>query len=575
MKSKLKIEHESIESIRNQFPILKKKLKNQKNLIYLDNAATTQKPQRVIDKLITYYTTTNANIHRGIHELAETATLEYENTRKQTANFLNTQPEEIIFTTGTTASINLLARALEPTIQEDDEIIISIMEHHSNFVPWQQLALRKKAKLIILDIDDNGTIPLETLKKQITQKTKILAITHYSNVLGTINPIKEIAHIAHQKNIIVVVDGAQAIPHLTIEERNLKELDIDFYTFSSHKAYGPMGVGILYGKKELLEKLDPPSYGGGMITTVTPEKSAWAEIPTRFEAGTPSVADIIAFGETLSFIQEQNMHHIITHEHNLTQHLIKTLSTIPQIKILGPPPGMQRAPLISFTIENMHPHDIAALLNQEGIATRAGHHCCMPLMNKLNIPACTRISIALYNTEEEIQHLTNTIKNIIQKTTLLSPTRWDHEVMPTTEELSSINPQQIGDGELSEEQEIYKENILDHYRNPHNKQQNPNATIIHQETNPLCGDILTFYITHNNEKITNISFNGEGCAISQAVASMLTQKLTNTTLTQAMNTTKEEILSMLGIPLGPVRMRCALLSLKTLQKGLLEKKNDP
>lgn len=388
----------NITEIRECFPILQQKV-NGKPLIYLDNAATTQKPQSVIDALTAYYSTTNANIHRGIHSLAEKATMQYEATRIALQQFLGAnEKEEIIFTRGTTESINLVAATFgKAFIHTGDEIIISQLEHHSNIVPWQLLAQEKGAIIKVIPINDKGELDLHAYASLLNEKTKLVAVNYASNALGTINPIKEIIEKAHQVGAKVLVDGAQSTSHIAI---NVAELDVDFYTLSAHKMYGPTGVGALYGKRELLEAMPPYQGGGEMIKEVSFEGTTYADLPYKFEAGTPNIGDVIAFHKAIDFIESIGRENILAHEHQLLLHATSQLSKIEGLKIIGT--ASQKVGVVSFLIEGVHHQDLAILLDHEGIAVRTGHHCTQPLMQCLNILGTTRASFAIYNTLEEV-----------------------------------------------------------------------------------------------------------------------------------------------------------------------------
>tara|TARA_Y100000310_G_scaffold345268_1_gene463247 strand:+ start:6631 stop:7863 length:1233 start_codon:yes stop_codon:yes gene_type:complete len=384
--------------IRKDFPILNR-LINNKKLIYLDNAATSQKPNQVLEAMDNFYKNSNANIHRGVHKLAEESTEQYEQAHKKVAESINSSPQEIIFTKNTTESMNLLAYSLIQDLNQDDEIVLTELEHHSNLVPWQQLAKQKGIKVKFIEINPDGTLNQDSIQKSITSNTKIVCITHISNAIGTINPIKEIIQLAKKHNALSIIDGAQSIPHIKID---IKDLDCDFFSFSSHKMLGPLGIGILYGKKELLEKMKPFLFGGDMIREVTQQDSSFNDLPWKFEAGTPNIAGAIGLTSAIDYINNTGIEKIEEHCNALTNYAMDKLSQIPNLEIYGP---KERGPIISFNIKGTHPHDIAEILNSEGIAIRAGHHCCMPLMKKLNIPGTARISFYFYNTFEEVDKL--------------------------------------------------------------------------------------------------------------------------------------------------------------------------
>ncbi|SFQ52697.1 aminotransferase class V-fold PLP-dependent enzyme [Parafilimonas terrae] len=398
-----------VAAIRRQFPVLERKVKG-KNLVYFDNAATAQKPQVVIDALVRYYHQYNANIHRGIHSLAEEATAAFEATRDTVKEFINAgHREEIIFTRGVTEGINLVAATYgRQNIKEGDEIIISGMEHHSNIVPWQILCLEKKAVLKVIPVDDNGELVMSEFEELITPQTKIVSIVHASNSLGTINPVKDIIDIAHQHNIVVLVDGAQSSVHLNID---VQEMDCDFFVISSHKVYGPTGVGVLYGKKELLEEMPPYMGGGEMIKEVTFDKTTYNELPYKFEAGTPNIADTVAFKAALDFVTEVGKENIRKHEEALTKYAMEQLSGIDGVRLIGT--AKHKTSVVSFIVDGVHPQDMGILLDNYGIAVRTGHHCCQPLMNRFEIPGTIRASFAMYNTKEEVDELVKGVAKAI------------------------------------------------------------------------------------------------------------------------------------------------------------------
>lgn len=399
-----------IEKIREEFPILHQQI-NGKPLVYFDNAATNQKPKRVIKALTDYYQGYNANIHRGIHTLAEKATRAYEDTRVAMQEFINAEHvEEIIFTGGVTESVNLVASSYgRAFLKERDEIIISGLEHHSNIVPWQLIAEEKKAILKVITITPAGEIDLDHYKKLLTNRTKIVAVNHASNSLGTINPVKEIVSMAHAVGAVVLIDGAQASAHLPID---VQDLDCDFYCISSHKMYGPTGTGILYGKKNILEKMPPYMGGGEMIKDVTFAKTTYNDLPYKFEAGTPNIADVVALKEAILFINELGKENIAAHEHNLLQYAAHKLSTLPQVKLIGT--AQNKVSVQSFVIDGVHPFDIGQMLDARGIAVRTGHHCTQPLMDSFGIEGTVRASFAIYNTKEEIDQMIEGLKRVIQ-----------------------------------------------------------------------------------------------------------------------------------------------------------------
>lgn len=390
----------NIESIRKDFPILDQEI-NGAPLIYFDNAASTQKPTAVINAIKSYYENDHSNVHRGVHSLSIRATELYEASRKKVTDYINANSSnEIIFTKGTTDSINLVAHSLTNSIKQSDEIVITTMEHHSNIVPWQELCKRTGASLKIAPIDHNGELMIEELEKLLCKNTKILALTHTSNTLGTINPIKEIITMAHHLNIKVLIDGAQAIGHQNID---VQDLDCDFYAFSGHKLYGPTGIGVLYGKEELLNELEPYQFGGEMILKVTFDETTYNSLPYKFEAGTPNMAGAIGLEKAIGYLESVNLNACVKQEEAVTEYALKQLKDFSNIKLIGN--SDNRSSIISFTIENIHPHDIGTILNQKGIAMRTGHHCTMPLMDFYNIPGTIRASFSFYNTENEVDDM--------------------------------------------------------------------------------------------------------------------------------------------------------------------------
>lgn len=398
-----------VERVRKDFPILHRSVYG-KPLVYLDSAATTQKPQSVIDAESNYYAEINSNIHRGVHYLSQTATTEYEKVRTKVQKFLGAESEqEIIFTRGTTESINLVASSFgRKNVQEGDEIVISTMEHHSNIVPWQMLCQEKGAKLRIIPINENGELILEEFEKLLNERTKLVSLVHVSNSLGTINPVKAVIDLVHQRNIPVLLDGAQAVSHLEI---NVQELDADFYAFSGHKLYAPTGIGILYGKKALFEQMPPYQGGGDMIKSVSFERTTYNDLPYKFEAGTPNIAGVIGLGAAIDYVQKIGMKAIAEHEHELLDYATSLISEIAGVKIIGT--AKRKASVISFVIDGVHPHDVGTILDREGIAVRAGHHCTQPIMKRFEIPATSRASFAFYNTKAEIDALVAAVRKVI------------------------------------------------------------------------------------------------------------------------------------------------------------------
>ncbi len=383
--------------IRKDFPILDQEI-NGAPLAYLDNAASTQKPKAVIDAICNYYNKDHSNVHRGVHTLSVRATELYEQSRSKIAQFINANSSnEIVFTRGTTESINILASSLSKSIGEGDEILISTMEHHSNIVPWQELSLKTGANLKVIPINEFGEIKLDHLEGMLNDQTKLISITHTSNTLGTINPIKEIIKMAHLKDTKVIIDGAQAIAHQNID---VQDLDCDFYAFSGHKLYGPTGIGVLYGKEECLNNLTPYQYGGEMILKVTFEETTYNELPHKFEAGTPNIAGAVGLRNAIDYLSNINLDMGVNHEMALHDYALNQLLLIPNIEIIGT--ADNKSAIISFIIKNLHPHDIGTILNQKAVAVRTGHHCTMPLMDHYKISGTIRASFSFYNTKDEV-----------------------------------------------------------------------------------------------------------------------------------------------------------------------------
>ena len=397
-----------VEAARRDFPILQKQVYGHP-LVYLDNAATSQKPRLVIDSISRYYESGNANIHRGVHFLSEHATEEHEAARRTVQGFLNAADKrEIIFVRSATEAVNLVAQSYgRRHVGAGDEVLITAMEHHSNIVPWQMLCEEKDATLRVLPINERGELRMDELPKLLTPKTKLVAVTHVSNALGSINPIKKIVELAHSLNIPVLVDGAQAVPHLKV---NVQDLAVDFYVFSGHKVYGPTGIGVLYGKRALLEAMPPYQGGGDMIRSVTFEKTVYNDLPYKFEAGTPNIGGAIGLGKAIEYITQLGLDNIASHEHDLLVYGTEALTAIPGIRLIGT--AAEKAAVISFVMEGIHPHDIGTILDREGIAIRTGHHCAQPVMQCFKIPATARASFALYNTREEIDVLVKGIQKV-------------------------------------------------------------------------------------------------------------------------------------------------------------------
>ncbi|HSB14293.1 MAG TPA: cysteine desulfurase [Bryobacteraceae bacterium] len=394
--------------IREDFPILRRQAWD-KPLVYLDNAATTQKPQAVIDAITSFYTSDCANIHRGVHFLSERATDAYEESRAKVRRFLNARDtREIIFVRGATEGINLVARSfVRPMLKEGDEVLITAMEHHANIVPWQMVCGETGARLRVAPIDDRGELIIDEFEKLLGPRTRFVAVSHVSNALGTINPAGMLVEMARSRKIPVLVDGAQAVPHMNVD---VQALGCDFYVFSAHKLYGPTGIGALYGRAELLEAMPPYQGGGDMIASVTFEKTVYNQLPWKFEAGTPNIAGTIGLGAAIDYVSAIGLDAIAAHEHGLLAHATGTLSSIPGLKIIGT--AHDKAAVISFILDGVHPHDVGTILDREGVAVRVGHHCAQPVMQRFGVPATSRASFAMYNTSEEVEALTQAVYKV-------------------------------------------------------------------------------------------------------------------------------------------------------------------
>ena len=399
-----------VERVRADFPLLRQQV-NGKPLVYLDNGATSQKPQCVIDELVRYYTTENANVHRGVHTLSQLATDDYEGARSKVRRFLNAADDrEIIYTRGATEGINLVAQTFgRQNVGPGDEIVVSNMEHHSNIVPWQMLCEEKGAVLRVVPIDDSGELLMDEYEAMVGPRTKLVSITHVSNALGTVVPVERIVGIAHAQGVPVLLDGAQAVPHMPVDVRSL---DCEFYVFSGHKLFGPTGIGILYGKGEILEAMPPFQGGGEMIKSVTFEKTIYNDLPYKFEAGTPNIAGAVGLGAAVDYVQALGFEGIEAHEAELLEYGTRALSAIEGLRIVGT--AHHKAGILSFTLENIHPHDIGTILDEQGIAVRTGHHCAQPVMQRFQIPATARASLAFYNTKQDIDALVHGLDRVIE-----------------------------------------------------------------------------------------------------------------------------------------------------------------
>ena len=523
--------------IREDFPFFK----HNPNLIYFDNAATSQRPKQVIEAEKNFSEKENANIHRGVYTLAENAIIKFNESRRKIASFINAEEKEIVFTKNATESLNLLSYTIKDIIsQGKNEILLTEMEHHSNIVPWQNLAKKHNFIIKYVKINEKFGLDMEDLKRKITDKTAILSLTHVSNVLGTENPIKEIIKLAKTLNpeIITIIDVAQSIAHKKIDVKNL---ECDFLVFSSHKMLGPTGVGVLYGKRDLLQKLPPFNFGGGMIEQVTFTNSRFLEHPEKFEAGTQNISEIISLCEAIKYLESLTLEKIQEYEKELVSYAFAKIKEIKNIQIFSHADSLN---IISFTINGLHAHDVASYLNEKGIAIRAGHLCAMPLVNEvLKQDSLCRVSLAFYNTKEEVDKFITALKEIASE---------------------PLNPNFIGEVDP----EMIKENILDHYKNPRNFKPAINRNFYYKTYNPVCGDEIEISIELEGNKIKDISFLGKGCVISIAAASMLTELVKGKSLEEIRKINEEEMKKLLGIRLGIVRTRCATLPLVALNKLL-------
>lgn len=395
-----------VEAVRKDFPILNQ-IVNDEPLVYLDNAATTQKPRQVLRAITDYYENDNANVHRGVHTLAERATAAYEAARERVRSFIHAaSTKEVLFTRGTTTGLNWVARYAESVLQPDDEVLISVMEHHSNTIPWQEACKKKGARLIYAYLKD-GMLDLADFRSKLTEKTRFVALAHVSNVLGVVNPIKEIAELVHQANALLVVDGAQSVPHMKID---VQDLDVDFFAFSGHKMLGPTGIGVLYGKEELLERMSPVEFGGEMIDFVYEQEATWKELPWKFEAGTPNIAGAIGLAVAIDYLDKIGMETVHQYEQELIAYVFPRLQAVEGLTIYGSEDLTQRSGVISFNLAGLHPHDVATALDYEGVAVRAGHHCAQPLLSYLGVAATVRASFYLYNTKADCDKLVEALQ---------------------------------------------------------------------------------------------------------------------------------------------------------------------
>ena len=547
-----------VERIRADFPLLQLR-PGGKPLVYLDNSATTQKPQCMIDTVCAYYASQNANVHRAVYRLGQSATERYEATRSKGQRFLGARaPAEIVFTRGTTDGINLVASSFgRAFIGEGDEVLISTMEHHSNIVPWQMLCKERGAVLRVAPIDDDGALLVDEFQKLLNEKTKLVSLVHVSNALGTINPIKRIIDLAHDAGAKVLIDGAQSAGHMPID---VAALDCDFYACSGHKMLGPTGTGLLYGKEELLDAMPPYQGGGGMVRSVAFEESACKAPPHKFEAGTPNIAGVIGLGAAIDYLNAVGMANIAAYEQELVAYGTQLLESIEGLRLVGT--AKEKTATWSFCMAEAHPHDIAQILDGEGVAVRAGHHCARPLMRRFGVSATVRASLAFYNTREELDAL----REAILKVKKMSKAKCAH----------------------------YNQVILDHSKSPRNFGEMAKATFKGEGENPLCGDQLSVYLRIEGDKIADAAFTGSGCAISTSSASMMTTVLKGKTAEEAkalsarfedLVTAEPEapvdtralgqLAAFCAVREYPTRAKCAILAWHTMVAALEREADSP
>ncbi len=517
------------QAIRADFPIFEQEFHG-KPLAFLDSAASSQKPRQMLDAMTVFYETSYANVHRGVYQLAERATEALEAAREKVRGLLNApSAREIIFTRNATESINLVAYAWGLNeLKPGDTVVVTELEHHSNFVPWQYVAQRTGADFKLIPLDDNGELRLEALDE--FENVKLVAAGLVSNSLGTVNPIERLAAWAHERGALMVVDAAQAAPHRVVD---VQALGADFVAISAHKMCGPSGVGALWGRAELLERMEPFLLGGHMIRSVGVDKTTWGELPHKFEAGTAPMAEAVGFGAAIDYLDAIGFDAIEAYEHELAAYALGKLAELPWVTSYGPPAD-RRAGIVSFNVDGVHPHDVAQILDLEGVAIRAGHHCCQPLMKRLGVAATNRASFYLYTVPGRDR-----------------PAR------------GRPPPREAGVRMSSEFDQMYREVILDHYKNPRGHGEMEGADASAEGVNPLCGDEVSIFVRFgaDGETIDEVRFSGRGCAISQAATSMLMEMVTGRTATEIAELPKEELLEEVGIPLTPVRLKCALLGL--------------
>lgn len=563
------------ETLRRDFPILGRSM-NGRALVYLDNAATTQKPRAVIDALVRYYEETNANIHRGVYALAEEATRQYEAARAKVAAFVGApRDRQLVFVRNATEAINLVAHAWgDRNVAEGDEILVTGMEHHSNLVPWHLLAQRTGAVVRGVPVREDGRLDLDEFRRLLGPRTRLVSVVHASNVLGTLNPVAEMARLAHDAGAAILVDGAQSVPHAPV---NVRDLDCDFLAFSGHKMLGPMGVGGLYVKEARFDDMGPFLGGGEMIREVSIADSTYADPPWRYEAGTPNVADVIGLGAAVDYLNALGMDAVAAHDRELGRLARSRLADVPGIRLLGPEPGPDSTgSLVSFHLDGVHPHDVAQELDRRGIAVRAGHHCCQPLMKRFGLPATSRASFYVYNRPSDVDALVEALHEVVRG------------YGPRPVPVGGVpGPGDSASAARDEEprDELFREVVLDHYLHPAGREPVESPQVEWFGKNPLCGDEVTVRLRLDDCRIAGIQVAGHGCSISVASGSMLAQALKGRTVEEAKRLLRGmkamfkgetlppdldlgDLEALQGVKDLPVRVKCALLPWTTFEEGM-------
>ncbi len=562
-----------VEAIRRDFPILSRSVRG-RALVYLDSAATSQKPRQVLDAVRRYDEEANANAHRGVHALAEEATRLYEDARERVARFVGAaDAREVVFVRNATEGVNLVAHAWgDANLREGDEVLVTVMEHHSNLVPWHLLAQRTGARVRAVPVQDDGRLDLDAFRAMLGPRVRLVAVTHVSNVLATINPVADLARAAHEAGARILVDGAQAVPHLPVD---LRSIGADFYVFSGHKMLAPMGIGVVVVARERHDEMRPFLGGGEMIREVEVDASSYADPPWRFEAGTPNVEGAVGLAAAVDYLSALGLEAVAQHTRRLGARAREVLREVPGVRLFGPEPGPDSSgSVVSFTLEGVHPHDIAQVLDRFGIAIRAGHHCAQPLMKRFEVPATARASFYLYNTEQEVDFLA---RCLVEATREFAPTRLAPVAPPALPD--PVLPDATGDGESD------REVILDHYLHPSGQEPVDGAQVEWWGRNPLCGDEVTVRARLDGERIGGLQVLGRGCSVSVASGSILASELKGRTIAEAFRLLRGLKALLRGEPLPgdldlgdlkalrglkdlPVRVKCALLPWTTFEEGM-------